>query len=128
MQSFFFIHLKGKFVRINVKDIKYALAVAHHVKICADQGTFIPHLSLKQLETFLPAESFSRVNRGTLVALNRIMSFDKDEVVLKDIRFSFSDKYRKELESKITVMLHQERFSVKDAHSGAKKCTCSLQE
>lgn len=121
MQSFFFIHLKRRFVRIDVKDIRYAIAVAHHVKICADQGVFIPHLSLKQLETVLPGDSFSRVNRGTLVALNRIISFDKDEVVLKDVRFSFSDKYRKELESKIIVMLHQEGSSVKDAQAAAKK-------
>ena len=121
MQSFFFVHLKRKFIRIDIKDICYAVAVAHHVKICADQGTFIPHLSLKQLETILPGESFCRVNRGTLVALNRIISFDKDEVVLKDVRFSFSDKYRKELESKITVMLHQESSSAKDAQAAARK-------
>ena len=121
MQSFFFIHLKRRFVRIDVKDIRYAIAVAHHVKICADQGVFIPHLSLKQLETVLPGDSFSRVNRGTLVALNRIISFDKDEVVLKDVRFSFSDKYRKELENKITVMLHQESSSAKDVQAGTKK-------
>jgi len=121
MQSFFFIHLKKKFVRIDVKDIRYVLSIAHHVKICTDQGIFIPHLSLKQLETILPVDSFSRVNRGTLVALNRIISFDKDEVLLKDVRFSFSDKYRKELESKITVMLHQESSSARDAQAAAKK-------
>jgi two-component system LytT family response regulator len=121
MQSFFFIHLKKKFVRIDVKDIRYVLSIAHHVKICTDQGIFIPHLSLKQLETILPGDSFSRVNRGTLVALDRIISFDKDEVLLKDVRFSFSDKYRKELESKITVMLHQESSSTKDARAAAKK-------
>jgi len=121
MQSFFFIHLKKKFVRIDVKDIRYVLSIAHHVKICTDQGIFIPHLSLKQLETILPGDSFSRVNRGTHVALDRIISFDKDEVLLKDVRFSFSDKYRKELESKITVMLHQESSSTKDARAAAKK-------
>lgn len=118
MHSFFFIHLKKKFVRIDVKDIRYVLSVAHHVKICTDQGIFMPHLSLKQLETSLPPESFSRVNRGTLVALDRIISFDKDEVILKDVKFSFSDKYRKELENKITVMLHQEGNAAKKGKVG----------
>ncbi|PZR27307.1 MAG: hypothetical protein DI535_10790 [Citrobacter freundii] len=118
MHSFFFIHLKKKFVRIDVKDIRYVLSVAHHIKICTDQGIFMPHLSLKQLETILPPESFSRVNRGTLVALDRIISFDKDEVLLKDVKFSFSDKYRKELENKITVMLHQEGGSGKGKSGG----------
>jgi len=108
MNTFFFIHSKKKYIRIDVKDIRYILSVAHHVKICTDQGVFIPHLSLKQLETVLPENSFSRVNRGTLIALNRIITFDKDEVVLKDVKFSFSDKYRKQLEEKITIMLHKE--------------------
>ena len=106
--SFFFIHLKHKFIRLNLKDIRYIEAVAHHVKISTDQGMFIPHLSLKQLETVLPVSLFSRVNRGTIVAHDRIVAFDKDQIELKDIKFSFSDKYRKIMESKIKIMIHQD--------------------
>ena len=50
MQSFIFIHLNKRFVRINLTDIRYVLSVAHHVNIFTDHGELMPHLSLKQLE------------------------------------------------------------------------------
>ena len=108
MPNFFFIHLKRKFIRIDFSDIKYVLSVGHHVKIATDQGIYLPHLNLKEVEAALPVESFSRVNRSTLVAINRIISFDRDAVMLKDASFSFSDKFRKELETKVRIMVHQE--------------------
>lgn len=108
MPNFFFIHLKRKFIRIDFDDIRYVLSVGHHVKISTDQGIYLPHLNLKEVEAALPEESFSRVNRSTLVAINRIISFDRDAVMLKDASFSFSDKFRKELETKVRIMVHQE--------------------
>lgn len=111
MRSYFFIHLDKKFVRVNVRDIRYVLSVAHHIKIFTDQGVLMPHLSLKQLEEKLPTNVFVRVNRGTLISLDRVLCFDKDAVFIKDACFSFSDKFKKEFDQKITVLLHQETKS-----------------
>lgn len=113
MQPFFFIHLNNTYVRIDTKDIKYVISADHHVKIFTDHGQLMPHLSLKQLETMLPMDLFARVNRGTLVSLQRIISFDRDTAFLKDIKFSFSDKYRKEFVEKVTIMLHRENSTRK---------------
>ncbi|MBN8877531.1 MAG: LytTR family transcriptional regulator [Chitinophagaceae bacterium] len=104
MQSFFFIHLKKKYVRIAISEIRYILSLDHHVKIVTDHGIYIPFLSIKQLETILPADQFCRVNRSTLVALNRIVSFDRHTVTLRDGVFTFSDKYRKLMEGKIKLL------------------------
>ena len=108
MLPFLFIHLRRKFVRIDHKDIRYVLAVGHHVKIATDQAVYLPHLSLKEIETALPTDLFCRINRSTLVAMDRITFFDRETVSLKDVSFSFSDKYRKELESKCTILLHKD--------------------
>ncbi|HEX2845559.1 MAG TPA: LytTR family DNA-binding domain-containing protein [Chitinophagaceae bacterium] len=104
MQSFFFIHLKKKYIRIAITEIRYILSLDHHVKIVTDHGIYIPFLSIKQLETILPADQFCRVNRSTLVALNRIISFDRHTITLKDGVFTFSDKYRKLMEGKIKLL------------------------
>lgn len=104
-----FIHLKGKFIKLDIERIHYVLSIEHHVKIVTDDGIFIPHLSLKQLEASLPQEQFARVNRGTLIALGKVLSFDKDEVVLPTGKFSFSDKYWKEFQQKVQILIHQER-------------------
>ncbi|MGN6294964.1 MAG: LytR/AlgR family response regulator transcription factor [Chitinophagaceae bacterium] len=104
MQSFFFIHLKKKYIRIAINEIRYILSLDHHVKIVTDHGIYIPFLSIKQLETILPADQFCRVNRSTLVALNRIISFDRHTITLRDGVFTFSDKYRKLMEGKIKLL------------------------
>lgn len=73
----------------------------------------MPHLSLKQLETMLPMDLFARVNRGTLVPLHRVTSFDKDTVFLNETKLSFSDKYRKTFVEKVTILIHQDNKSAK---------------
>ncbi|TXJ22827.1 MAG: LytTR family transcriptional regulator [Chitinophagaceae bacterium] len=108
MRSYFFIHLNKRFVRVNVKDIRYVLSVDHHIKIFTDQEVLMPHLSLKQLEEKLPGDTFVRVNRGTLISLDRVLFFDKDTVFIKDACFSFSDKFKKEFDDKITLIIHKE--------------------
>lgn len=108
MQPYFFIHLNKRFVRVNIKDIRYVLSVHHHIKIFTDQEVLMPHLSLKQLEEKLPANVFVRVNRGTLISLDRVLFFDNDTVFLKDACFSFSDKFKKEFRSKIMMVIHRE--------------------
>ncbi|RYD70234.1 MAG: LytTR family transcriptional regulator [Sphingobacteriales bacterium] len=104
MQPYFFIHLKKKYIRINIEEIRYVLSLDHHIKIVTDHGIYIPFLTIKQLETILPPEQFCRVNRSTLVALNRIISFDRHSVTLRDGVFSFSDKYRKLIEGKVKLL------------------------
>ncbi|MET0462009.1 MAG: LytTR family DNA-binding domain-containing protein, partial [Chitinophagaceae bacterium] len=104
MQQSFFIHLKKKYVRIGIDEIRYVLSLDHHVKIVTDHGIYIPFLTIKQLEKILRPEQFCRVNRSTLVALNRIISFDRHTVTLRDGVFSFSDKYRKLMEARIRLL------------------------
>jgi|GEM_PF-541168 len=115
MQSSFFIHLKKKYVRIETSEIRYVLSLDHHVKIVTDSGIYIPFLTIKQLEKILPPDQFCRVNRSTLVALNRIISFDRQTVTLRDGVFSFSDKYRKLMETRIRLLWSTDNGSVTEA-------------
>jgi DNA-binding LytR/AlgR family response regulator len=118
MQSSFFIHLKKKYVRIGIDEIRYVLSLDHHVKIVTDHGIYIPFLTIKQLERILPADQFSRVNRSTLVALNRIVSFDRQTVTLRDGVFSFSDKYRKLMETRIRLVWNSDTMTDADKDEG----------
>lgn len=117
MQSFFFIHLKKKYIRIDISEIRYILSLDHHIKIVTDHGIYIPFLTIKQLERLLPSDQFCRVNRSTLVALNRIISFDRHTVTLRDGVFTFSDKYRKLMEGKVKLLWNTEAMDDKDDDS-----------
>lgn len=108
MQPYFFIRIDKKHIRINYADLLYMESVGNYVKLFTESGTFLTPLTIKELERVLPVDSFSRINRGTIVAIGRIISFDRNCVVLKNARLSLSDKYRKMLESKIRIITHIE--------------------
>lgn len=108
MNDFFFIHLKRKYIRINVADIQYVLSVGHYVKIATDQSNYMPHLTLKEVEAHLPSSQFAKINRGTLLAINRILSYDHEQVVTRNCSFSFGENGRRELESRISILLHND--------------------
>jgi DNA-binding LytR/AlgR family response regulator len=108
MQPYFFIRIDKKYIRINYTDLLYVESVGNYVKIFTETGTYLTPLTIKELEKTLPIDCFCRINRGTIVAISRIISFDRDCVLLKNARFSFSDKYRKLLEAKIRIITHAE--------------------
>ena len=108
MQDYFFIHLKNRFVRVGFHEIRYVLSVDHHIKIFTDDGMLMPHLHLKELEAILPETEFIRVNRGTLIPLRRVLSFDKENVFIKDAVFSFGDKFKRQFDEKVIAIVHRE--------------------
>lgn len=118
MQPYFFIRVDKKYIRINYKDLLYLESVGNYVKLFTDNGIFLTALTMKELERILPADSFCRVNRGTIVSLERIISFDRESVNLKSMKFSFSDKYRKVLETKVRIITHTEPTPMPILHIG----------
>ena len=118
MQAFFFIRVDKKYIRINYKDLLYVESVGNYVKLFTECGIFLTPLTIKELEKMLPFELFCRVNRGTIIAIDRIVCFDRESVTLKNARFSFSDKYRKALEGKIRIITHTEPTPSRMLHIG----------
>lgn len=104
--SCFFIRINKKYIRISFGDIRYIESTGNYVKIFTDAGSFLTSLTMKQLEQALPDHSFCRVNRGCIVSIHRIVSFDRDGVILgNNIKIAFGDRYRRELESRIVILL-----------------------
>jgi len=104
-QSCFFIRISKKYIRIRFRDILYIESVGNYVKIVTDTGSFLTPLTVKQLERALPPDLFCRINRGSIVAMDRIVCFDRDSILLDNhVKIIFSERYRKELEARITIL------------------------
>src|SRR5437773_38732 len=102
MQPNFFIRTEKQYVKINYSELICIESVGNYVSIITDGWTYMAQLSIKQLEKLLPREKFCRVSRSSIVSLDRIVSFDRECVVLKDKRqISFGDTYRRELEQRV---------------------------
>jgi DNA-binding LytR/AlgR family response regulator len=113
MQPFFFVRDNKQYVRIDYDELIYIESVGNYVRIVAENGAYLAQLTIKQLEKLLPADSFCRVNRGCIVAINRIIAFDADAVSIKNKKLPFTERYRKELERRVNIITSERRMNQK---------------
>ncbi|OJV54248.1 MAG: hypothetical protein BGO31_12925 [Bacteroidetes bacterium 43-16] len=93
-----FVPAEGREVRVRIEtaDIEYIQSAKNFSSIFLSDGTAIfCSLSLKQIEGVLAAPHFLRVNRSTIVNVDKIIRYDAYDVFLKGKKeFSFGENYR----------------------------------
>ncbi len=74
-----------KYVVINLKDIVLIEAMDNYVKIYRhDKPTIIPQITMKEIESMLPADTFVRVHRSYIVPLPQIERFSNRIIYLRN--------------------------------------------
>ena len=91
-----FIRCGRKYVRVNYLDISHIESVGNYVKFYVDGNSYLALFTIKSLVEQLPQQLFFKVNRGVVVNMLHIHSFDKDGLILNGgAEFSFGeDAYR----------------------------------
>jgi len=107
-QPFFFIRVGRKHVKLTYSEVVYIESLANYVKIHTETSPYLTPMTMKQLIRLLPPEMFCRVNRSIIVPINRIISFDKDGIILKGMKFAFGEGYKKELEARIHIISQEQ--------------------
>lgn len=99
-EDFIFVKVdaKGKFQRVNFKEIVYIEAEKTYASIFTNDERIVCNLTLTDLENRLPQKLFLRVHRSYIVALERITAIEGDEMVLKKvIRLPIGSTYKAEV-------------------------------
>lgn len=109
VQPFLFIRVGRKYVRIGLLEISSIESLANYIKVFTDVGTYLTPMTMKQCIRQLPENMFCRINRGTIVPIHRIVSFDKDGVTMEGKKFSFGEGCKKELEARINLFVQEQR-------------------
>ncbi|WP_266368266.1 LytR/AlgR family response regulator transcription factor [Tellurirhabdus rosea] len=80
----FFIFTEYREVKIYFSEVLYVEGLKDYVKIFTTQQSlpFLSRLSLKAVESRLPARDFCRVHRSFIVALNKITSFQRTRLFI----------------------------------------------
>jgi len=99
MLPFVFLRHKDRFVKIFVADILYIEAAKNYVKIFTMTQTLVVLTPLQRLERALPAGEFIRIHRSFLVALSRVVAFDRRWVYLPDKKLPVGETYRASLDA-----------------------------
>jgi two-component system, LytTR family, response regulator len=86
--DYFFVktELKGKILKINLKEIDYIEGMKNYVAIHHDGIKTMALLNMKDLEDRLPARYFMRIHRSYIIALEKIIAIEGNTVFLRKVK------------------------------------------
>lgn len=95
-ENFIFVKSEYKQLRINLDDIYYFEGLKDYIKIwvTTQPKPILTLMSLKTLEHELPEEKFMRVHRSFIVALEKIESVERSQVIINNERITIADQYK----------------------------------
>ncbi|PWT70991.1 MAG: DNA-binding response regulator [Bacteroidetes bacterium] len=95
-----FIHFRSnrKILKISLEDILYIESLKDYIKVITKNKTIITKQSISSLEENLPSESFIRIHRSYIVAVNKIESYTSELVEIARQELPISRMYRRDVE------------------------------
>jgi DNA-binding LytR/AlgR family response regulator len=94
--NFIFVRSEYKQVKIDLNEVYYFEGLKDYVKIwlVSQPKPVLTLMSLKTLEEELPEENFMRVHRSFIVALNKINSIERSQIIINNERITVADQYK----------------------------------
>lgn len=96
-RDFIFIRSDYKQMKIMLEDVVYIEGLKDYVKIWLEGNTkpVMSLISLKTLEKELHPAKFMRIHRSFIVALDKIQSVERSQVIIGDkVRINIAEQYR----------------------------------
>lgn len=99
----FFIKTDGKnrFRRVEIDDIYYIESIKNYVMIYLEKDKIMTYNTLKYYEENLPLSLFVKIHKSFVVAINKIISTDSDEVYILNSRLPIGETYKNDFFEKI---------------------------
>ena len=82
--GYIFMKESTRLVRLELDDIYYVMGLKNYVSIMTKSHRIVSLQTMKQMEELLPARRFIRVHRSYFVALDKIISVEKQQIHIKD--------------------------------------------
>jgi DNA-binding LytR/AlgR family response regulator len=92
--SYLFVKSDKRIEKIELNDILYAETLGNYIIIHLHDKKIIAYLTLKSLETQLPANDFIKIHQSFLVNSSRICAIEGNEVKINDKSLPISRNYK----------------------------------
>lgn len=92
--SWLFVRSEKRIEKIELKDILYIESMGNYVNIYTDNKRIIAYLTLKGLESQLPANEFIKIHQSFLVSFSQINAIEGNLVRIRDKSLPISRNYR----------------------------------
>lgn len=88
---------KGKFIKVNLKDILFIEGLGNYQKIQTIDNPIVCQLKMKNLEEQLAGFGFVRVHKSFLVPLNKINQIEGNKIQIGSQKIPIGDNFKEEL-------------------------------
>jgi DNA-binding LytR/AlgR family response regulator len=82
--GYIFIKEGTRLLRIELDDIYYIMGLKNYVSIVTKALRIVSLMTMKEMENLLPSHRFIRVHRSYFVAMDKIISVEKQQIHVKD--------------------------------------------
>jgi DNA-binding LytR/AlgR family response regulator len=99
--NFIFVKSEYRQLKINLEEVYYFEGLKDYIKIwlTSQPKPVLTLMSLKTLEQELPAERFMRVHRSFIVALDKIESVERSQIVINKERITIAEQYKSKFQA-----------------------------
>lgn len=94
IRDFLLLNIDRKKVKISFTDIVYIESQREYIKVITLNKAFTSKMSIGQMEDHLPQDLFKRVHRSFIISVDKITSFDANEVEVNGISIPIGRKYK----------------------------------
>ena len=91
--GYVFIKVETKIVRVELDDIYYIEGLKNYVSIYTKQQRIVTLQVLRQLEEMLPANRFVRIHKSYIIALDKIVTIEKQQALIKEKLIPIGNTY-----------------------------------
>lgn len=102
--DFLFVRADRKMIKINFDEILFIESLSDYIKINTPNKIIVTRETISNIEAKLPIESFIRIHRSYIIAINKISSFTSECIEINKSALPISRSYKKNV---LTIL---ERF------------------
>lgn len=95
------VKIDSTIVDLAVADILFAQSYGNYVKIFTKAKTLLASMTTNELEIKLPSRNFVRVHKSFIIAMDKIESVERDQILVNGERIPVGITYRRELSERL---------------------------
>ena len=95
------VKIDSTIVDLAVADILFAQSYGNYVKIFTKAKTLLASMTTNELEIKLPSRNFVRVHKSFIIAMDKIESVERDQILINGERIPVGITYRRELSERL---------------------------
>ena len=117
--SCLYVRADRKMVKVLLNDILYIEGLSDYIKIITTAKTIVTKYLLSSLEETLPKDSFIRIHRSFIIAINKIDSYNADTIQIGKKELPIGRLFKQN----VNKLLNLSSISSSNGNKGIKKET-----